>query len=157
VSSAAPVGRRRFAEAWAGWHRSWCALAGIFCALLGLSVGTYRISAEPKPPAVDSKAYVAARLFAKATGKELPSATSRTKEDERARRDFAARREVMAFAGLIAGLSASLLGIVAIFRRENVRMAMLSAGLGVAAVFFDIVLVILAIVLIGSILSVWTC
>lgn len=63
----------------------------------------------------------------------------------------------MAFAGLIAGLSASLLGIVAIFRRENVRMAMLSAGLGVAAVFFDIVLVILAIVLIGSILSVWTC
>ena len=157
MSAAATLEMKNFAKAWAGWHRSWCALAGICCALIGLSVATYRHNAEPKLPEIDSKAYVAERLFAKATGKESASYTSRTKEYEKARQDFAARRDVMSVVEKIAGAAAILLGIVATMRRENARMAMFATGIGVAAIFFDMVLLILAIVLIGSVISSLTC
>jgi hypothetical protein len=157
VSEAAIAPLSAFTKAWAGWHRSWCALTGICCSLVGLSVGTYRHNAEPKLPEIDAKAYVAERLFSKATGKESASYTARTKQYEKARADFAARRDLLSVVEKIAGVTALLFGIAAVVRRENARMVMFAVGLGVSAIFFDMVLVVLAIVLIGSLISSLTC
>lgn len=141
------------ARPWRGWQRSWLAWAGIVCALSGLSTALYRQHSEPSAPSIDAKTLAMESLQRKLTGIESARYAERQRAFEAARREFAPQKEILQMIERAAGMLAIFLGIGAAFRRENARLAMLAVGLGTAAVFFDVVMVILAVLLIVSIAS----